>query len=531
MSMKIKVKFNNLTKISQNIIKPKDKWMLAEDIPDIDFQFSEIWLSSFVNDLENTVGKNYEKILCVYKGFNLKFYYGEKDSYDFAEHILKLIIKRPEFGRKINYEIRKNSDVLKKECTKISAEFLSKLPDKELSDYYIKIDKIHTELYTWGWLPNAVDMFHNNFTDYLKSILKKKLPEDKINPALVALSVSPEKSILQLEHESFLNLVVMAQNVLMKSEEFKKIINPPTPPLYKGGKMGVAINKHLNKYFYLKHLWLGREGVYDFKYYEREIKKYIALANDARPTIKKDAKIFKDSLRQREKVIEELNLSKKEIALFNIYADFAVTKVYRRDTQLYWAYKMDFIFEELRKRLRLPVNLIRFMFPSEIVNALLKRTNARGLKKELAERFKFSVYYAEKGVNLIFKGKAANKIAGSIGEETCGEIKELSGQTACLGFARGKVRIINSIKEMKKMRKGDILVSIATNPDIVPAMKMAAAIITEQGGITSHAAIVSRELGTPCIIGTKIATKVLRDGDLVEVDANKGVVKILGKKE
>lgn len=82
---------------------------------------------------------------------------------------------------------------------------------------------------------------------------------------------------------------------------------------------------------------------------------------------------------------------------------------------------------------------------------------------------------------------------------------------------------------MKKFQKGDILVSVATDPDIVPAMKKAAAIVTEQGGITSHAAIVSRELGIPCIIGTKIATRVLKDGDMVEVDANKGTVKKIGK--
>ena len=102
---------------------------------------------------------------------------------------------------------------------------------------------------------------------------------------------------------------------------------------------------------------------------------------------------------------------------------------------------------------------------------------------------------------------------------------ELHGQTASLGQAKGKVKIINSASDMKKMKTGDILVSIATNPDVVPAMKKAAAIVTEQGGVTSHAAIVSRELGTPCVIGTKIATKVLKDGDVVEVDADKGIVR------
>ena len=64
-----------------------------------------------------------------------------------------------------------------------------------------------------------------------------------------------------------------------------------------------------------------------------------------------------------------------------------------------------------------------------------------------------------------------------------------------------------------------------TTPDMISAMKRAAAIVTDEGGITSHAAIISRELNKPCIIGTKLATKVFNDGDLVEVDATTGVVK------
>ena len=70
-----------------------------------------------------------------------------------------------------------------------------------------------------------------------------------------------------------------------------------------------------------------------------------------------------------------------------------------------------------------------------------------------------------------------------------------------------------------------------TRPEFVPLMKKAGGIITNEGGITSHAAIISRELGIPCIIGTKIATKVLHDGDLVEVDADNGVVRILERAE
>lgn len=106
-------------------------------------------------------------------------------------------------------------------------------------------------------------------------------------------------------------------------------------------------------------------------------------------------------------------------------------------------------------------------------------------------------------------------------------IKQIKGIVASKGVARGKVKIVIKIEDLKKVKKGDILVADETDPDFLPAMRKAKAIITDMGGVLCHAAIVSRELGIPCITGTKIATKVLRDGDLVEVDANKGRVRIL----
>jgi len=83
------------------------------------------------------------------------------------------------------------------------------------------------------------------------------------------------------------------------------------------------------------------------------------------------------------------------------------------------------------------------------------------------------------------------------------------------------------ITELKKINKGDILIAETTGPEMMVACKKAAAIITDEGGLTSHAAIVSRELKIPCLVGTKIASKVIKDGDLVEVDANKGIIRIL----
>ncbi len=105
--------------------------------------------------------------------------------------------------------------------------------------------------------------------------------------------------------------------------------------------------------------------------------------------------------------------------------------------------------------------------------------------------------------------------------------EEIKGSIAFLGTAKGLVRIVNSVQDLSKVKEGDVLVTNMTTPNYLIAMKRAVAFVTDEGGITCHAAIVAREMKKPCIIGTKNATKVLKDGDLVEVDATKGIVKII----
>jgi len=107
--------------------------------------------------------------------------------------------------------------------------------------------------------------------------------------------------------------------------------------------------------------------------------------------------------------------------------------------------------------------------------------------------------------------------------------KLLKGIVACRGRVVGKVQILSKTKEYKfyKFKKGNILVAMTTSPRYLPAIRNAAAIVTDFGGQASHAAIISRELKKPCIVGTKTATKVLKNGQKVQVDANKGIVKII----
>ena len=108
-------------------------------------------------------------------------------------------------------------------------------------------------------------------------------------------------------------------------------------------------------------------------------------------------------------------------------------------------------------------------------------------------------------------------------KEEAGKIL-LKGETASAGVYSGPVKVIAGFSELNKIEKGDILVTTMTNPDMVPAMIKAGAIVTNEGGMTCHAAIVSREMGIPCIVGTEHATEVLKDGDIITVHASHGIV-------
>lgn len=107
----------------------------------------------------------------------------------------------------------------------------------------------------------------------------------------------------------------------------------------------------------------------------------------------------------------------------------------------------------------------------------------------------------------------------------------LAGQTAYKGKYTGRVSIVFTKEDANNFKEGDVLVASSTTPDFIHAIKKAGAMIADEGGIISHAAITSRELKVPCIIGTRIATQVLKDDDLVEVDADNGIVRILEKHE
>ncbi|MBF8250278.1 MAG: PEP-utilizers protein [Candidatus Levybacteria bacterium] len=148
-------------------------------------------------------------------------------------------------------------------------------------------------------------------------------------------------------------------------------------------------------------------------------------------------------------------------------------------------------------------------------------------KEELERRYRGYFFGNNKLFVDLSKKQVEKKFDVKFKVEELRITRKLIGRIAQKGIARGWVRRVMGHKQINQLKIGEIMVSPMTIPDFLPAMKKAAAIVTDEGGVVCHAAIVARELKKPCIVGTKFATQILKDGDLVEVDANKGIIRII----
>jgi phosphohistidine swiveling domain-containing protein len=177
-------------------------------------------------------------------------------------------------------------------------------------------------------------------------------------------------------------------------------------------------------------------------------------------------------------------------------------------------------------------NFLQKKFKNKKINNFTLEELRGSLKKdEIDRRSGLYVFFGTKNNSSIFTGKSAAVFLKKEGFSKTRKVlvETVKGLTACVGRVKDEVRVVCNLDDIKRSA-GKVVVSRDTIIEYAPFLKKALAIITDLGGISSHAAIVAREFKIPCIVGTKVATKVFKDGDLVEVDANKGIVKLVKRK-
>lgn len=229
-------------------------------------------------------------------------------------------------------------------------------------------------------------------------------------------------------------------------------------------------------------------------------------------------------------LLNELSISEDLLGHIEHAQEYLYYRLYRLDELMIAGYYVRDFIEEIARRMGIDYDEMMHLWHEEV-----ERFLETGELPDLAKIQERREHFATLLENGNFEILSGDELTQFISKEKTREptieehVQELQGVTASIGKHKGPVKIVLCREDIDKVEIGDVLVSTMTNPYYVPAMIRAKAIVCDEGGILSHAAIVSRELGIPCIIGTRFATKVLADDDLVEVDAaeDRGIVRVL----
>ncbi|MDD5050169.1 MAG: PEP-utilizing enzyme [Candidatus Pacebacteria bacterium] len=297
-----------------------------------------------------------------------------------------------------------------------------------------------------------------------------------------------------------LNEGELEQISLLKIAASMKSVDDFNPAILK------KIAKHVNEYGWLPIRWFVGNPLKETDVIERLKHVFSDNPQERSKSLKDQAKKVK---KEAEQIIRELGFNEEECQFAYLLKEYTFIRTYRSDL----INKVNFIVIPILKKasaeLGIPYSDILYLSYGEILECLRD-------EKKLAHI-------------TVLSGKEAEAFATKEGilEQKSLNINEIKGVTAYKGKTSGKVKIVHNPNDISKVEKGDILVTTMTFPSYIAAMERAAAFVTDEGGVLCHAAIVAREMKKPCVIATKIATKAFKDGDMVEVDADTGIVKII----
>jgi phosphoenolpyruvate synthase/pyruvate phosphate dikinase len=437
--------------------------------------FESATVSTF--SMKNTLGYGYHKFYCSYKE---KFGYGNywKEDLERLSKILLKKLEKPEYMQWLIDQYFKEFN----EAAKIHQEVVN-LSDKSDETLIELAQKTNLCIREGVGIAHIIEPFSLIAEKIVKDKLESELKDkSKLNELFPLLTAPAEKPFI-LEYDELLN-------------KLRKTTEP--------NKRDDLVKEIQEKFFWIKNGYAGRK--------EFTCKDIIAESNELQ-----DLKNFQSD---KKKLIEELNLSPELRKLIGLTEKFAYWQDVRKKNTLVAIDYFCKVSEELIERIPLTAEEYYFLLPEELD------------KEHLTEEFRVELEKRSKNFVLVnVEEKVYSTTKKLVLEKKEKEVKTVNGTPASPGDAIGRVKICTNFTEMNKVEQGDVLVVSMTRPEYVPAMRKAVAIVTDEGGLTCHAAVIARELGKPCIIGTRIATKVFKDNDLVEVRANHSLIKIIERKK
>jgi phosphohistidine swiveling domain-containing protein len=361
-------------------------------------------------------------------------------------------------------------------------EVLAKTDIAELSDndFILTWKNFHEGIIQY-WPPATIFEAANfESPEFLKEEIRDRVPEAEINSVLEILTAPEELSFYQQEE-------------IELSESHN-------------------VAAHAQKYCWLKNSYARVEDLPVSFFEQRKAE----LSGSMRAELSGHIEATR---KRKSEVVRKYALSPEAISIADAISVAIAWQDQRKREILEYLHWKDVLLQHAAERLGADKEKLLTMFHYEIISLLAGEANA----DTRSDVFGFVI---ERDSLSWLDTAHIEPLWGAYLHTSVAEA-DLRGTVASKGkgVVRGKARIVLDPHAVADFEEGCILVTTMTTPDFVFLMKKASAIVTDTGGLTSHAAIVSRELAVPCIVGTKVATQVFKDGDMVEVDAEKGVVR------
>lgn len=461
------------------------------------------WLSYFNSPYKSGYARLGD-LIAVARNNQYKFghLYEGKNPYWF----IRFYIKKPHvfFNLGKDIEIKKQA-IFKKYDMGINSNNLKKLKNNELFKIYNEFYYLIRCLFYLNQVVWFLDISGYQF-------LKTELSKQGYSLEDIHLLTQPDKkNYLEEEKTEFLKLCL---------EYFK---NRKKIDIYR------LLENHLKKFAYVGISYY-KEPPRKISDYRKQVNKYLKEGRNwqyFRKILEEQKKDFRKRIRARDEIYNKIKNSDLRKAILILREATWYKDYFRKSISEIIYYYFDTLLKEITQRLAVKEDQIKSLTDKELERLMRGKTLNW---KKINQR---QIYYAVGTFNhkfFLYYGKKAKQVEDKYFSFIIDEkIDELKGVSAQRGIARGRAKIILSYDDFKKFKEGNILIANNTMPEYMPIIRKAKAIVTEIGGITCHAAIVARELKKPCIIGVKNATSILKDGDLVEVDAERGTVKIIKK--
>jgi phosphohistidine swiveling domain-containing protein len=385
---------------------------------------------------------------------------------------------------------------------------------KLLLEYNKKMNSINFSKLTDNQLGDLVKYFAEQFVGTLFIARSMRMIDESIMPRLKELFKN-EKSV-----DEAVAMACACERLTFPMQEEIAVLEAAIEIKKDKSKTEKIIKRLLEKY-----AWVTC-GYYTETPRTKEV--YIQKLNDLlKDNPEKQLEEIKErqkiNLKKRDELIKKYSENKKLILMTGLAGYFK--DVYKSSNNEI-VYRGEVLFSELARRSGKTLEFLKDLNSDELVRIAKKLKIDENIVDRRLER---GVILNDKDKMIELYGKEAEEFENKYLKIENESVSEFKGRAASKGYTKAKARVVLNASQFNKMQKGEILVVINTSPDFVPIMKKASAIIAEEGGLTSHTSVVSREFGIPCVVGLHNITHLIKDGDELEVDANKGIVRILKK--